>query len=72
MEIIYLLRKLLENFKKKVLKQTLRLTFRISGLLHKEPCYKIRGSIWHYFHNLKNVKNTDGGELLLVKSSALA
>ena len=29
-------------------------------------------AIWYHLHNLKNVKNTHGGVLLLVKSQALA
>ena len=29
-------------------------------------------TIWHHLHNLKNVENTNGGELLLVKLQAQA
>ena len=29
-------------------------------------------AIWYYFYNLKNVKNTHGGVLVLVKSQASA
>ena len=34
--------------------------------------FKIRCAIWYHLHNLKNVKNTHGGLLLLVKLQALA
>ena len=32
----------------------------------------MRCAIWYHSHNLKHVKNTDGGELLLVKLQAQA
>ena len=37
------------------------------------PMYRvIRCAIWYYFYNLKNVKNTHRGELLLVQLKAKA
>ena len=34
--------------------------------------YVVRCAIWYYSYNLKNVKNTYGGVLLLVKLQAAA
>ena len=34
------------------------------------PKYVVRCSIWQHLYNLKNVKKTHGGLLLLVKSNA--
>ena len=34
---------------------------------NKDKVYVMRCAIWHYLHNFKKVKNTDGGVLLLVK-----
>ena len=31
------------------------------------PVYVMRCAIWYHLHNLKNVKNTHGGVLILVK-----
>ena len=44
--------------------------------LNKKPCvikfYVMHWTIWFHLHNLKNVKNTHGGVLILVKLQALA
>ena len=34
--------------------------------------YEMLGAIWYYLYNLKNVKNTQGDVLLLVKFQSLA
>ena len=42
-------------------------------LLHSRIClrYMMRCAIWQHLHNLKNLKNTHGGVLLLVKLQVL-
>ena len=34
------------------------------------PRYVMRCAIWYHLHNLKNIKNTHGGVLILVKLQA--
>ena len=46
----------------------LRLTNHCSFL----ESYEMRCAIWYHLYNLKNVKNTHGGVLILVKLQALA
>ena len=42
----------------------------ISWLFHnEEPIYVLLCTIWYHLHNLKNVKKTHGGVLLLVTKS---
>ena len=42
-------------------------------LLNPDKClFAVRCAIWYHLHNLKNVKNTYGGVLSLVKSQAEA
>ena len=39
---------------------------------YKKDIHVMRCAIWYHLHNFKNVKNTHGGVLLLVKLQALA
>ena len=40
------------------------------GQYEKSEIYVMRCAIWYHLYNLKNVKNTDGRVLLLVKLQA--
>ena len=42
------------------------------GLAENNILFVMRCAIWYHLHNLKNVKNTHGGVLILVKFQALA
>ena len=45
----------------------------VNRLHHKFfPEYVMRCAIWYHLYNLKNVKNTHGGVLILIKLQALA
>ena len=47
---------------------TLVLTEGFNVVVYKNVCvYVMRCAFWYYFYSLKNVKNTHGGVLLLVK-----
>ena len=50
-----------DTSKEKLYQERLQLRLRLPALVH------IRCAIWYYLYNLKNVKNTHGAVLLLVK-----
>ena len=45
-------------------------SFQITPKAEPENQHVVRCEIWYHFYNLKNVKNTDGGVLILVKLQA--